>query len=105
MYVVYDSYLQVNVTQHYFFKFEAANVALTFKINGAKILSFPSNPAGQSTAKVVLQKEYIHHLVVELSGYTSAAKTATMSWKREADANFVEFTDSFYSFNSKSAAP
>ncbi len=99
-----DGYLQVNETQHYTFQLVTKNVGASAKINGHKILDMPPQADGISTVRVVLQKEYIHRVLVEVQSFSNLPKSIALNWKISDDAEFKEFTESFYSYNGNPAA-
>lgn len=94
-----DSYLQVNVTQSYTFQIVAKNVGVTMKIDSHAVLNMPLQAEGKSTARVVLQKEYIHLIQVEVQSISNLTKSVALQWKTSDTAEFKEFTESFYSYN------
>lgn len=102
LYVVMDGYLQVNVTQHYTFQLVTKNIGASFKINGHKVLDLPAQEDGKSTIRVVLQKEYIHRVLVEVQSFSNLSKSIALHWKISDNSEFKEFTESFYSYNGKS---
>ncbi len=99
LYVVMDGYLQVNSTQHYIFHLAVQNIGASFKINGHKVLDLPSQAEGKSTIRLVLQKEYIHRVLVEVQSFSNASKAIALYWKRSDDNEFKELTEFFYSYN------